>query len=112
MSGLSLHHVLQPVVLGVEGTSWLTVSLPALAVVSLLCTLLYPLGPLLTGKRDMSTQELLWIRRLDPVTGEPFSVNLATKEISQTHQKALGAERKMGVIEVSFQCNGIICVLM
>jgi hypothetical protein len=98
LSGLSLHQVLQPVVLGVEGTAWYTLSLPALAGVSLLCVLLY--RTLLPGGTAQSTEELVWVRRLDPVTGGPVSVNLTTKEVALTHARAETAEMKMAAIEV------------
>jgi len=97
LSGLSLHQLLRPVMLGVEGTAWYTLSLPALAGISTLCVLLYQ--ALLPGGSAKSTSELVWVRRLDPVSGDPISVNLTTKEVVQTHAQARLAEQKMAAIE-------------
>lgn len=100
VSGLSLHQVLQPVVLGVEGTAWYALSLPVLGGISLLCVLLY--RTLLPGGAARSTEELMWVKRRDPVSGGAVSVNLATKEVALTHARAEKAEMKMSAIEVQY----------
>ena len=98
LSGLSLHQLLRPAVLGVQGTSWYALSLPALVGVSALCVLLY--RSLLPGGSARSTEELLWVRRLDPSSGQKVSVNLSTQQVSPTYSRADSAEMKMNAIEV------------
>ena len=93
-----MHQVLRPVVLGVGGRSWYALSLPALAGVSGLCMLLYQ--SLLPGGSVKPTEELLWVRRMEPTSGEPISVNLATQEVMPSHARAKTAQMKMSAMEV------------
>ena len=81
-----------------EGTAWYTLSLPVLTGVSIFCLYLY--DSLLPGGKARSTDELMWIRRVDPVCGKAMSMNIATGETCEGHTMALKAEVKIAAIEV------------
>ena len=102
LSGLSLHHILKPFVVGfpgIAGPPWYYTSLPFLAAVLATCVGYYGTARIRGG--GVEIEDFLWMKRLDPISGNEYSYNLRTKERRENIQVANSARMKIDLTQVS-----------
>lgn len=114
LSGISLHMLLRPVVMGVPPHPWPSTALPALAVSVLLCALFY--NPSLVLGRGASFENLYWITRTDPqatqADREVLSVNILTGEHAAGPAPAIKSQAARGTVEVCAHHNLHLCAFL
>ena len=105
LAGISLHHVLKPFVLGFGAAAgrfvaypWYLTSLPYLAFTTTACVLYYGTARLRGG--GVQIEDFLWLSRIDPLTGDTYSMNMKTKEIVSGNEKAVNSSMKLMLAKV------------
>lgn len=92
LSGLLMHIVLNPFIVGAPGVPWTTRTLPALGVVTAGAALYFTLF-------TQPDHEIYWQEKVNPKTDQRFSYNLKTKEVLlDDGVKAREAEVKVNTI--------------
>lgn len=73
-----MHTLLRPVALGLPPHPWTMTALPFLVASSALCAVFY--SPSFFRGKGVSMNDLFWIQRMNPKTGQDSSGNLLTGE--------------------------------
>jgi hypothetical protein len=94
ISGLAMHSVLGDLVLGKPGVPWVQRSLPVLAGVLLASGLYF-------GLCYTPVEEYLWVKRIEPKSGNKVSYNPRTMKVEPGARLAYTAEEKR-YVEISF----------
>ena len=104
VSGLSMHMILKPVVMGVPSVPWTLCALPVLATV-------IGAGALYFRRGKGTASEFLWQRRMDPLTGCDVSYNVRTRVTERSFKHADAAAVRRLVLKVLASVYLVVCLM-